>query len=320
MWSAGYISVMRMLRTSWVWQGPLSWWLDLVMTARFRDGGFPFSGTEVPLKRGQLLTTVRFLSGKWGIPKSNVARFLKNLEKRGLMASKTVPVRGTRDGTTSGTLITIHNYDEYQHLRSESGESRDTPRYTTRAIEEEGKKKEAAAPVASDGRAPAVLSTPKLSAEIDEIMNDIRDITHHEVRYSPRDLAELRAFLLVASFTIIRGHVRRIAQREADGGRCSHPLSYYNTVIREDVVETTRLPASEAVQTLTEGIGSGPAGSRRQARARSVSNGLKPKDPDLRDGYEGFKKAGERLRSDAARETMLDHADLPETSGVNDKE
>lgn len=82
-------------------------WLWLLSEAEWKPVSRNVGGKIIPLKRGQLAHSVRFMAEAWGWPKSNVARFLDRL--------KTETMIGTDTGT--GVLIvTLCKYDEYQKV------------------------------------------------------------------------------------------------------------------------------------------------------------------------------------------------------------
>lgn len=95
-------------------------WLWLLSEAAWKSRGRDIGGQIVPLQRGQLAHSVRFMGEAWGWPKSKVARFLDRL--------KTETMIGTETGT-GFTVITICNYDAYQRVSLPDRDSkRDTDR------------------------------------------------------------------------------------------------------------------------------------------------------------------------------------------------
>jgi hypothetical protein len=97
---------------AWGWIIENALWKDLVVSV---------NGSPVPLKRGQLSYSTRYLAEKWKWGKSSVARFLKHLKKWDMA------------DTESGTgqmIITVCNYDKYQlipkYKRDTSGTATDT--------------------------------------------------------------------------------------------------------------------------------------------------------------------------------------------------
>lgn len=96
------------------WQNPIfrnlleaaiwSWMCD---TAAWKETKVRFAGELIEIKRGQLVTSVRFLSQGFGIGEQVTRTFVENLKKDGML--NTQP-------THKGTIITICNYDKYQSI------------------------------------------------------------------------------------------------------------------------------------------------------------------------------------------------------------
>jgi len=80
-------------------------WCWLIENARFRDGRANVSGKVIPLRRGQLSFSVRFLAQKWRWDKGRVERFLKRLKTEAMIETH---------NETGQNIITICNYDKYQ--------------------------------------------------------------------------------------------------------------------------------------------------------------------------------------------------------------
>lgn len=80
-------------------------WAWMCDTAVWKDTSIRFNGEIVKLKRGQLVTSVRFISQGFRIGEQVTRTFMQNLENDGM--TNTLP-------THRGTIITICNYDKYQ--------------------------------------------------------------------------------------------------------------------------------------------------------------------------------------------------------------
>jgi hypothetical protein len=80
-------------------------WCWLIETACFRDTRANINGRVIPLRRGQLSFSVRFLALKWGWDKMKVERFLRRLKSEAMIETQT---------ETGQNIITICNYDKYQ--------------------------------------------------------------------------------------------------------------------------------------------------------------------------------------------------------------
>ena len=97
-------------------------WQWLIEHAAFAPHPHRVGQNVVPVERGQLAVSTRYLAQAWQWSKSRVARFLKKL--------KTGTMIGTVTGTESGTgytLVTICNYDKYQGVQSNGGTASGTP-------------------------------------------------------------------------------------------------------------------------------------------------------------------------------------------------
>jgi hypothetical protein len=84
----------------------------MIMEASYKAREKRVGSVVARTERGQLATSIRFMSDAWGWSKSRVDRFLKRLENRDMI------------GTESGTginVITIRKYDEYQNTPNHNG-------------------------------------------------------------------------------------------------------------------------------------------------------------------------------------------------------
>ncbi|MBA7496142.1 hypothetical protein ES702_06740 [subsurface metagenome] len=81
--------------------------MDLYIDASWKDRIFLFKKRHnVPLKRGQLITSQPDLAKRWGWHRTSVVRFLEKLERQG-----TITVRPSDLGRVY-SIITFLNYDE----------------------------------------------------------------------------------------------------------------------------------------------------------------------------------------------------------------
>ena len=94
--------VFRNLREAGMW----SWLCD---TAVWKKTKVRFNGIMVDLDRGQLATSVRFMSKGFEVGEQLTRTFLQNLEKEGMINTRP---------THWGTIVTICNYDKYQLLEN----------------------------------------------------------------------------------------------------------------------------------------------------------------------------------------------------------
>lgn len=106
----GWIKTYRKIQDCWIWQidkpfDERSAWIDLLLSANHKDVKIPFNGELILVERGQFITSVRKLSEKWKWNKDRVLKFLRLLEKDGMISKNSDRYR---------TLITIDNYCIYQ--------------------------------------------------------------------------------------------------------------------------------------------------------------------------------------------------------------
>ena len=91
-------------------------WIDLLLNAKYEDEMEWYRGTEIIVKRGQLVVSLGELSKKWKWPKSKVQRFLDYLERENAIER---PIRSAvrsavRTPIQLSSLISIVNYEKYQ--------------------------------------------------------------------------------------------------------------------------------------------------------------------------------------------------------------
>lgn len=105
---AGWILISRDIVNHWIWGDDkrFKWWCDLLIMAAWEDHEVMHDSHKFILRRGQLIASVAFLNKKWGGDPKTTLRFLKFLEKEG-MIEREVCHRQT-------PIITICNYDKYQ--------------------------------------------------------------------------------------------------------------------------------------------------------------------------------------------------------------
>lgn len=89
--------------------------LDLCHLARWRDGVRIVNGTPVPLKRGEVLASLRYMADRWCWSITKVRRFLELLHHPEIHKLETV-----RD-TPQGTVYRIVGYDVYASPDTASG-------------------------------------------------------------------------------------------------------------------------------------------------------------------------------------------------------
>ena len=109
----GWIRIHRKLQESQIWchDEPFdmrSAWIDLLLMANHADRETIFDYTPVMVRRGQLITSVRKLSLRWGWSKNKTLKYLRLLENASMIE---------RDSNARRTLLTIVNYGIYQDGR-----------------------------------------------------------------------------------------------------------------------------------------------------------------------------------------------------------
>lgn len=121
----GWIKVYRQVTSSSIWDtdepyDKRSAWIDLLLSVNHEDRDIIIGNDTLKVLKGQRYTSVRKLSEHWNWSKNRTLAFLRQLESLKMI---------TRDGTRSGTLITIVKYDDFQNGRDTK---RDTNRDTKR--------------------------------------------------------------------------------------------------------------------------------------------------------------------------------------------
>jgi len=87
-------------------------WLDIVQSARFEDTNQLIGNRFIEVKRGQVLVSLRFLSGRWQWSTKKVNSFLDLLIQDKMIIKETPKETGQ-------TVITICNYDKYNFISQE---------------------------------------------------------------------------------------------------------------------------------------------------------------------------------------------------------
>jgi hypothetical protein len=108
----GFLLIDRNLLDSPVYQSkpfdPLHAWIDILMLASWSDREVYWMDSIVKLKRGQLITSLRYLGSKWGWSPKKVTRWLGVWSGQGSIR--------TQQGKHTGTLITVCSYEHYQDM------------------------------------------------------------------------------------------------------------------------------------------------------------------------------------------------------------
>ena len=106
---AGWISLDRAITKHWLWQNEKfskgQAWIDLLLAAAHTENKVMIKGTLITVERSQQIRSQVTLANAWSWDRKTVSRFLKMLEKDGMILTKS-------DHLTS--YISICNYDDYQ--------------------------------------------------------------------------------------------------------------------------------------------------------------------------------------------------------------
>lgn len=116
---SGWISLDRSIMSHWLWQNEKfskgQAWVDLLLWAAHTPNKQLLKGTLVHVGRGEQIRSQLTLAKAWNWDRKTVSRFLKLLEKDGMIATRV-------DHLTS--YITICNYDSFQGAVKSSGQQK----------------------------------------------------------------------------------------------------------------------------------------------------------------------------------------------------
>lgn len=105
----GYVKIHRELCTHSIWLAEKftrgQAWVDLILLANAQKGFVIKRGIEIPLERGELGWAMETLSKRWQWSRDKVRKFLKLLDKHGMIKLEITKVSCT---------INIKNYDHWQ--------------------------------------------------------------------------------------------------------------------------------------------------------------------------------------------------------------
>lgn len=97
-------------------------YLDLYLMANFKDSDVETKHGVVHVKRGQVYTSVCYLSEKWQWSRNKIYRFFGTLKRTGIV---------TTNGTPDGTLITLIKYGFLEYDGTTDGTTDGTSNGTT---------------------------------------------------------------------------------------------------------------------------------------------------------------------------------------------
>lgn len=124
--NGGYFLLYRRFFNHWIWEERRRYskaeaWLDLLQQASFADGQRFIAGEVIPLQRGQLFVSTRFLAARWQWDIRAVHGFLKLLEQQQMIAQNV---------NSKGNTLTVVNFDSYQTLNNADDNAETTPETT----------------------------------------------------------------------------------------------------------------------------------------------------------------------------------------------
>ncbi|MDE5708499.1 MAG: hypothetical protein K2I32_03475 [Alistipes sp.] len=118
----GYIPLSRKFFEHELWLEPRVFshaeaFADLLRRTRFETGSATIlvGMQSVEIRRGEVAISLRYLSRQWQWSKNKVDRFLKYLEKEGMIEKRTPP------GTLQ-TIVKLCNFDKYNPIPKKSGQ------------------------------------------------------------------------------------------------------------------------------------------------------------------------------------------------------
>ena len=123
-----WIKLNRSITDHWLWTSGETFsrgqaFIDLLLMAAYADHPIVSQGKRMNLKRGSVVTSIRYLSDRWRWSKDKTMNFLNDLEADGTIE---------KVSDTKRTVLTIVNYDKYQGLvtsdRTQNGRKTDADR------------------------------------------------------------------------------------------------------------------------------------------------------------------------------------------------
>lgn len=123
-----WIKLNRSIMDHWLWTfGEIfsrgQAFIDLLLMAAYADHPVMSQGKKIDLKRGSMVTSIRYLSDRWRWSKDKTMHFLNDLAADGTIK---------KVSDTKRTVLTIVNYDKYQGFvtseRTQNGHKTDAER------------------------------------------------------------------------------------------------------------------------------------------------------------------------------------------------
>ncbi len=128
----GWFIIARSLLEHWIWLDKEPFcrraaWIDLIALANHTDSKQMIRGKVIETKRGEVNRSIRWLAERWHWSRSKVERFLKLLEKEGMLSHET---------RQNETVLTICNYCDWQDMWKKNEPQSETETSHTRATGE----------------------------------------------------------------------------------------------------------------------------------------------------------------------------------------
>lgn len=105
----GWIKIHRKILDNFLWEDkPFSKgqaWIDLILLANHENKKIIFDGNAIEVKRGEKITSIRFLSERWGWSTTKTKKFLNVLQSEKMLTYKS---------NSKNTVYSIVNYNDYQ--------------------------------------------------------------------------------------------------------------------------------------------------------------------------------------------------------------
>lgn len=123
-----WIKLNRSITDHWLWTSGETFsrgqaFIDLLLMAAYADHPIVSQGKRMNLKRGSVVTSIRYLSDRWRWSKDKTMNFLNDLEADGTIE---------KVSDTKRTVLTIVNYEKYQgsatNERTQNGRKTDADR------------------------------------------------------------------------------------------------------------------------------------------------------------------------------------------------
>lgn len=123
-----WIKLNRSITDHWLWTSGETFsrgqaFIDLLLMAAYADHPIVSQGKRMNLKRGSVVTSIRYLSDRWRWSKDKTMNFLNDLEADGTIE---------KVSDTKRTVLTIVNYEKYQgsatNDRTQNGRKTDADR------------------------------------------------------------------------------------------------------------------------------------------------------------------------------------------------